>query len=64
MADREHDRKRELECLRLASDLTRLASETLNVDLRAHCLRMASKWTEHAEKGPIGLIPMPSVAHH
>ena len=35
------DRKRELECLRLASDLMQLASDTLKPLLKAHCLRMA-----------------------
>jgi two-component system, response regulator PdtaR len=37
-----HDRKRELECLRLASDLKQLACNTLNPDLKAHCLLMVA----------------------
>lgn len=45
MSDSENDQKRELECLRLASDLTQLAKETLNPDLKAHCLRMAAVFT-------------------
>jgi hypothetical protein len=47
-----YDRKRELECLRLASDLMQLASETLNPHLKAHCLRMAKVWSGEAEKTP------------
>ncbi len=57
MFDSENDRKRELECLRLASDLTQLATETLNPDLKAHCLRMAGRLSDQAEQGPIGNIP-------
>ena len=64
MSDSENDRKRELECLRLASDLTRLATETLNPELKAHCLRMANLWTDQAEYGPIGTIPLQSVSYH
>jgi hypothetical protein len=45
MSDSENDRKLELEWLRLASDLQRLANETLNPDLKAHCLRMAKQWS-------------------
>lgn len=64
MYDSENDRKRQLECLRLASDLTQLATETLNLDLKAHCLRMAKIWTGQAEQGPIGTIPLQSVSYH
>jgi hypothetical protein len=46
------DRKRELECLRLASDLTQLASDTSNPQLKAHCLRMAKLWSDAGEKKP------------
>jgi hypothetical protein len=48
--DRRDDQKRELECLRLASDLRQLAKETLAPDLRAHCLRMAKQWSNQADK--------------
>jgi hypothetical protein len=48
--DRRDDQKRELECLRLASDLRQLAKETLDPDLRAHCLRMAKQWSNQADK--------------
>jgi hypothetical protein len=64
MSDSENDRKHELECLRLASDLTQLAAETLNPDLKSLCLRMANIWTDQAEQGPIGNIPLRSVSHH
>jgi hypothetical protein len=46
------DRKRELECLRLASDLMQLASDTSNPHLKAHCHRMAKLWSDEAEKKP------------
>ena len=47
--DRRDDQKRELECLRLVSDLRQLAKETLSPDLRAHCIRMSKPWS-HAEE--------------
>ena len=47
--DRRDDQKRELECLRLASDLTQLAKETLDPDLKVHCLRMAKQWSDEAD---------------
>jgi hypothetical protein len=47
--DRRDDQKRELECLRLASDLRQLARETLSPDLKAHCLRLAKQWSEADE---------------
>jgi hypothetical protein len=64
MSDSENDRKRELECLRLASDLIQLATEILNPDLKAHCLRMAEIWSDQADQGPIGNIPLRSVSYH
>jgi hypothetical protein len=48
MSDSENDSKFELECLRLASDLEQLAKDTLNPDLKAHCLRMAKRWSGEA----------------
>jgi hypothetical protein len=51
MSDSEGDRKLDLECLRLASDLTQLAGATLNSDLKAHCLRMARLLTDQVEQG-------------
>ena len=44
------DHKRELECLRLASELLHLASNTVNPDAKAHCLEMAMVWSREAEK--------------
>ncbi len=48
--DPEHERKRELECLRLASDLMQLAKEELEPAVKAHCLRMAGAWTDQVDK--------------
>jgi hypothetical protein len=48
-----NDHKRDLECLRLASDLMQVASDTLNPHLKAHCLRMAKVWSAEAEKPPV-----------
>jgi hypothetical protein len=47
--DRRDDQKRELECLRLASDLRQLAKETLDPDLKAHCFWMAKQWSDKAD---------------
>jgi hypothetical protein len=44
------DQKRELERLRLVSELRQLAKETLNPDLKAHCLRMAKRWSDEADE--------------
>ena len=52
MSDSNYDRKRELECLRVASDLMQLAADTLNPHLKADCLRMAKVWSGEAEKTP------------
>jgi hypothetical protein len=52
VSDLNYDRKRELECLRLASDLMQLAADTLNPHLKAHRLRMAKVWSGEAEKTP------------
>ena len=46
--DRRDDQMRELECLRLASELRQLAKETLSPNLRAHCLWMAKQWSDEA----------------
>jgi hypothetical protein len=48
MDDSENDCRYELECLRLVSDLKQLAKDTLNPDLKAHCLRMAKHWSGEA----------------
>jgi len=46
MPDPDINPKSDLECLRLASELIELATETLNPALQAHCLRMAAVWTD------------------
>ncbi len=48
--DRRDQQQRELECLRLASDLRQFAKETLDPVLKEHCLRMAQQWTDQAEE--------------
>jgi hypothetical protein len=50
--DSENDRKLQLECLRLASDLTQLAKDSPDPEVRANALRMAKEWTDKAERGP------------
>ena len=52
MSDSNNEQKHALECLRLASDLMQLSKETLNPNLKAHCLRMAGVWTDRAAPGP------------
>jgi hypothetical protein len=52
MPDSESDQRSELECLRLASDLMEMANQTLNPELKAHCLRMAGVWTDRANQKP------------
>lgn len=56
--ERPNDWKQELECQRLATDLRQLAKETLDPDLKAHCLRMAEQWsgeTDEPDKGDTGV---------
>jgi len=48
-SDAESERKRELEYLRLASDLMQLAKSGLEPALKAHCLRMARACTDQKE---------------
>jgi hypothetical protein len=48
------DQKRELECLRLASDLEQLAKDHPNPDLKAHCVAMARIWSGEADGTPAG----------
>lgn len=50
MPSSKNDSKLELERLRLASDLRQLAKETLDPDLREHCLRMAEQWSGEADE--------------
>jgi hypothetical protein len=64
MSDSDGERKHELECLRLASDLRQLGKDTLNRDLKAHCLRMAEICSDRAEQGIIASIPVASASYH
>jgi hypothetical protein len=48
--DRREDRRRELECLSLASDLRQPAKETPDPDLKAHGLRMTKQWSDEADE--------------
>lgn len=50
MPDTDKELKRDLECLRLASDLIALSRGTLNPRLRAHCARMASYWSGEVDR--------------
>jgi len=54
MPDSESDQKRDLDCLRLASDLMQLGAATLNPDLKAYCLRMAGVLTDQVNKSADG----------
>jgi CheY-like chemotaxis protein len=49
--DRDDETKRDLECLRLASDFTALSRDALDPDLKAHCTRMAEYWSDQANGG-------------
>lgn len=53
VSDPNYDRKRELERLRLASDLMQLAADTVNPDLKEHCLRRARIWSGEPEETPV-----------
>jgi hypothetical protein len=44
--------KRDLECLRLASDLMQMSRATLNPELEAHCVQMAKYWSDQANSRP------------
>jgi hypothetical protein len=52
MPDSEYSRKYDLECLRLASDLTPLTNGKLSPGLRSQFLQMARTWTGLAVSGP------------
>jgi hypothetical protein len=53
MSESNNQRKRDLECLRLAADCRQLASDVQNADLRLGFLRMSEVWTSLAEQeGP------------
>jgi hypothetical protein len=48
----EDERKRQLECLRLASDHAQLAKDSPDPDARANFRRMADIWTDQAYEDP------------
>ncbi|WP_146688062.1 hypothetical protein [Bradyrhizobium canariense] len=52
MSDTDDEIKRDLECLRLASDFMLMSRDTLSSDLRAHCVRMAKYWSDQANGDP------------
>lgn len=64
MSDSENERKRELECLRLASNLVNLAGSVSDPHLKAHCIRMAKVWTDQAENGLTVKTPGREDLHH
>jgi CheY-like chemotaxis protein len=54
VSDSENQRKLELERLRLASELTQLATDTPNPDLKSRFRRMAQIWSDQADQPPAG----------
>jgi hypothetical protein len=64
VSDSNNEQKRELECMRLVSDLMQLSRETLNPDLKAHCLRMAGVWTDQVTQGLTGNPALPNDLVH
>jgi hypothetical protein len=52
VSEADNELTRGLECLRLASDFTQMSRDTLNPDLHAHCVRMASYWSDQADGNP------------
>jgi hypothetical protein len=64
VSDSNDERKRALECLRLASDLMQLSRETLDPELKAHCLRMAEVWTDQVVPGRTDATASPNDSVH
>jgi hypothetical protein len=64
VSDSNYEQKRELECLRLASDLMQLSREILTPNLQAHCLRMAGVWTDQVAQGMTGDLARPKDLVH
>jgi hypothetical protein len=50
VSNADEELKRDLECLRLASDFIQLSRDTLDSDLQAHCVRMANYWSDRADR--------------
>jgi hypothetical protein len=57
MPHSEYSQKHDLECLRLASDLTHLAGTKVSPRQRSQFLRMAKVWTDLAESGSDAIFP-------
>jgi hypothetical protein len=60
----EDERKRQLECLRLASDLVQLARDSPDPYVKANCLRMANVWSAQAEEERLPTTRLGSFAIH
>ena len=52
MQDSDYSLKHDLECLRLASDLSQLACSQVSPGLRSQFRRMAKVWTDLAKSKP------------
>jgi hypothetical protein len=50
LSDSQNERRRGLECLRLASDLTKLARDAPKPGLRVQWARMAKYWSDQANQ--------------
>ena len=59
MPESDDELKRDLECLRLASDFMQMSRDALNPDLEAHCVQMAKYWSDRADRGASEDIPLP-----
>jgi hypothetical protein len=57
MPNCEYSRKHDLECPRLASDVTQLAGKKSSPRLRSQFLRIAKEWTNLAETGSDSNLP-------
>lgn len=60
MSEADSELKRDLECLRLASDFMRMSRGALNPELQAHCIEMAKYWSEQADGSPNQDVPSPN----
>jgi hypothetical protein len=59
VSEADSEQRNNLECLRLASDFMQMSRDTLNPDLQAHCVRMASYWSEQASDGRTKSLVVP-----
>ena len=64
MSDSEKERRRELECLRLASELNQLAVDIPDPDLKARFRRSAKSWSDQVEPAPLDdIVPLNTTRH-